>query len=144
MKIEVKGLSTLREKLLGLPDRLSKKYVVKAFKAGANVVKDAAQDAAPHKSGAGAGGIHINTSTAGGVVTATISNNRDQFYLYFQEKGWNTNTHGRASGKGKGSVHVPAPHPDFMKNALENNASEVTNICADTLRQELETNERVR
>ena len=125
--ITLTGGKELAKFLEELPDRVSKQYMKTALKAGAEVVLAAAEINCPSSSGAGRDGLHINVSTAGGAVTAKVSNDPKQFYLKFQDGGWKD--HGKwVNGQ------------FFMEKALEQTAEQATQIIADVLKSKIESN----
>lgn len=156
MKIE--GARELQARLKGLPDRVSKRYMGKALKAGMQPVLDDAKANCPVYSGpdkkgvergAGRNSLHITVTQRSGETTATVSNERDQYYLLMQEQGWTPGRRlreqsgGRRVTTGHYGNHESIPGKHFMLNALERRGPQAIEIAAAELKRQLDKNESV-
>lgn len=142
--MRIEGAHELQAALLSLPDKVSKKIMGKALRAGAEVVLGEARYLAPVKTGALAGGMQITMSNKGGEASAIVSAASQQYYGNMQEFGTKRKSAAdKATGKRRirggnnGSWHVK-PNP-FMHKAIEATVSDATDAIAESLADGIET-----
>lgn len=106
----ISGLAELEEALTGGSKRAIKKFLIGAEKKAAKVLKDALSDEAPYDKGDLSEDIHIQSTTADGVLTVRVGPSKDTFYGMFQEFG-------------APEANVPAQH--WMENTAVEHQDEV-------------------
>jgi HK97 gp10 family phage protein len=122
MGMKIEGAHELQAALLALPDKVSKKIMGKALRAGAEVVLGEARYLAPVKTGALAAGLRITMSNKGGEAAAIVSTSPEQYYGNMQEFG----------------TKKMKPHP-FLEKALEASQRDATDAIAATLKDGIES-----
>lgn len=147
-ELQVKGLAELHKALQQVPEQLEKKVLRNALRAGANVMKKAAQDRVPVKSGALRKSIKVKTSARKGRyrLKATISaGDEDAYYAHMVEFGTAAHIIKPAKkkslffgGVAREQVEHPgaAPHP-FMRPALDAASEAAVNAFAESVRRRL-------
>ena len=151
---EFTGGIELAKKLEELPNKMAKRYVVRALRAGAKPilaevvantpVGDEGRSTRYHIDGALKEGEHISTSTRNGEVTATVGNRREQYYAIMYDRGSRQPAKRTSVDQIKRAVLGAPIHQQprpYMADALERTAGEATTVAAATLKQEIEAGE---
>ena len=146
--VEVKGLDQLQAKLEQLPEKVAKKYLRAAVRAGATVIKNAMAQLAPRQSGFEADHIDIRTRATRDALamTATIGPNTK---IVRPERVGKISKHGKTKGREwrqwtavivarflefGTSSHAKKP---FLTQAFESNKQEALDAITEKLRDAL-------
>ena len=148
-ELHIQGLAELHKALQQLPEELEKKILRGALGAGARVMKKAAQERVPVKSGALRKSVRVKTSARKGryrLKATIVAGNKEAFYAHMVEFG--TARHMIRAGAKKAllfggvmreQVEHPGadPHP-FMRPALDASSEAAVQAFAEHVRQRLE------
>lgn len=126
MKIEVKGIKEMADKLRTLPDKVARRFMAASMKKGAEPILADAVGGAPYKTGTLAASMNISSRSKGGNTEVRVGIG-DAYWAIMYEGG--------AIGPGK---RVQPKRP-FMGPALDRNAVEATEITARELKSKIET-----
>jgi HK97 gp10 family phage protein len=126
VKIEVKGVKEMAEKLKALPDKVAKRFMAAAMKKGAEPILADAIGNAPYRTGHLISQMNISSRSKSGETQVRVGVG-DAYYAIMAEGG--------STGPGK-RIQKKVP---FMGPALERNAAEATEITAKELKQKIET-----
>ena len=143
-QVYVKGLDQLQKFLDQLPAKVEQNVMRGALRAGANVVKPAAQAGINNVSGDLARSLRVSVRAKRGTVTAAVKT--DLFYAKFVEYGtrphWITSRDGKALSIGglffTNAVQHPgtSPHP-FLRPALDAQAAAAVVAAGEYIRNRL-------
>lgn len=139
----IKGGKELDEFLKSLPAKVEKNIMRSALRAGVNVLKDAAKQNVPVKSGDLRRSIKVSTGSRGGIVTAKVQTN--MWYAHFVEFGTAAHT---IKAKGKGMLafggifarainHPGAKAKPFMRPALDSRTDAAIEAVTNRVRERL-------
>lgn len=142
--VHVKGLAELQKFLDTLPVKVERNILRSALRAGANVVKPAAQANIHSVSGELAASLKVGSRARGGTVTANVSTK--VFYAKFVEHGTRPHTISSRDGgalRFGGGFHKSVEHPGivnphpFMRPALDTQAQAAVVAVGEQIKRRL-------
>ena len=123
MVTEIDGLAELEEALTSGSKRAAQKFLTRAEKKAARVLKDALSQEAPYDTGALSEDIHIQSVRSEGALTVRVGPSKETFYGMFQEFG-------------APEANVPAQH--WMEDTAKEHQDEVLQEFMDALTEGLQ------
>lgn len=139
VQVRIRGAREVREFLQGLPEKIARRHVGAALRAGAKIIAERAAQLAPQETGTLSRSLVVRVTRSPRIrdVRATIGTSKEAWYAHLVEFGTAPHRQPRMRRTHPGTAARP-----FLRPAEEQSRAEVVRVAGEVLRRRLEAEAR--